>query len=394
VSKTLSMILFFVMFFAILGVVHLYLWIRLVRDPVLPQPWRRVATIAIVVLGASVPLTFFLGRALPFSVHRWTSLVPFAWLGVMMLFLFWFAAGDVLKLLGTIGTRATGNGPLLADPGRRQALGRILAGGAACFVAPATGFALFRATRRPEVVRRVFELDRFPAALNGFRIVQISDLHVGIQVGREWVQRLVERVNGMDPDLIAITGDLIDGTVDTLRDEVAPLADLRAKHGVFFITGNHEYYFDAVAWCAHVESLGIRVLRNEHVAIGRGRDSFYVAGVDDESSRGMAPGHGPDVEKALAGRDPSFATVLLAHQPRTIPDAVDRDVGLVLAGHTHGGQIWPFPYLVRLSTPYVRGTYRHESGMHIHVNEGTGVWGPPMRLGTRSEITEIELRAR
>ncbi len=392
-GRTLSMIVFFAVFFALIGGIHWYLWIRLVRDSGLPSPWRRIVTISLVTLAVSVPVTFFLSRALPFSVSRWTSLVPFAWLGVMMLLVFWFLAADGLRLIVAAGGRAAGNGPVFADPERRRFLARVLAGGAGLVVGGMATAAVTVAVRRPEVVRRDLALDRFPGAFDGFRMVQISDLHLGVHVGRDWLKDLVERVHALAPDVIVITGDLIDGSVDKLRDEVAPLADLRAPHGVFFVTGNHEYYFDAVAWVAEIERLGVRVLRNENVVLGSGTDRIILAGVDDHQAKGMAPGHGVDVEKALAGRDPALATILLAHQPRTIADVVDHDVGLVLSGHTHGGQIWPFGWLVRLTTPYVRGTYRHESGMQIHVNEGTGVWGPPMRLGTTSEITLLTLRA-
>jgi predicted MPP superfamily phosphohydrolase len=338
VSRTLSMIVFFAVFFAILGAIHLYLWLRLVRDPNLPTGWRRALTVALVVLAASVPATFFLGRALPFSVSRWSSLIPFAWLGVMMLLLFWFFAADVLRLLASAGSQVSGSGPLLADPARRLFLSRVLAGGAGLVVGGMTGTAVAIAARRPEVVRREFALSGLPPSLDGFRVVQVSDLHLGISVGRDWLRDLVDRIHAMKPDLVAITGDLIDGTVDHLRDEVAPLADLRAPHGVFFVTGNHEYYFDAVAWVAEIERLGVRVLRNEHVEIGNGEGAFYLAGIDDYAAKGMAPGHGSDLDRALADRETGRPTILLAHQPRSIPDAYGRDVDLVLSGHTHGGR--------------------------------------------------------
>jgi predicted MPP superfamily phosphohydrolase len=180
--------------------------------------------------------------------------------------------------------------------------------------------------------------------------------------------------------------------VEHLRKDVAPLADLRAREGVFFVTGNHEYYSGATEWVAECERLGVRVLRNERVSVGRGGESFDLAGVDDANSRGKAPGHdGPDLGAALRGRDKSREVVLLAHQPVASEEAAANDVGLVLAGHTHGGQIWPFSYLVRLRYPYPTGLQRVGARTQLYISQGTGYWGPPMRLGTDSEIAVIEL---
>jgi predicted MPP superfamily phosphohydrolase len=179
----------------------------------------------------------------------------------------------------------------------------------------------------------------------------------------------------------------MDGSVEQLHKLVEPLRDLKARDGVFFVTGNHEYYSGAVEWCAHLETLGIRVLRNEHVDI---RGLFDLAGVDDRSAQGMAPGHGQDIPRAVAGRDPSKTLVLLAHQPKAHEEARDHHVDLMISGHVHAGQIVPFNWLAKLEQPFVHGL--HRSGKTwIYVSAGTGYWGPPMRVGTTSEITRIEL---
>jgi uncharacterized protein len=393
-SRTLSMILFSAAFFAILGVAHGYIWLRLVRDARLVRRYHRISTWVIVALGVSVPLAFFVGRELPFSISRVLGFGPFLWLGVMMLLVFWFLLADEIRLLVFLVRKISRAGRAPPDPSRRQALGRILAGGAGLVVGGMTTASVALAARRPEIVRREFALSRFPSALDGFRLVQISDIHVGITIGRAWMEDMVRRVNELRPDLIAITGDLVDGSVEKLAAEVAPITELKAEHGVFFVTGNHEYYFGAEPWIAHLQSVGVRVLRNEHVEIGRGADAFLLAGVDDHEAARLAPGHGTDLERALDGADPTREVVLMAHQPMTAKQAVDRGgIGLVLSGHTHGGQIWPLTILVGVVQPYLKGTYR-EGETIVHVNEGTGVWGPPMRLGTRSEITEIILRAR
>jgi uncharacterized protein len=182
----------------------------------------------------------------------------------------------------------------------------------------------------------------------------------------------------------------VDGSVSELREHIAPLAKLRARYGVYFVTGNHEYYSGADAWCAELERIGIRVLRNERVTIGENGASFDLAGIDDHSAFGGD--HGADLPRAVRGRDPTRELVLLAHQPRAIFDAVRHGVGLQLSGHTHGGQIWPWNYFVRLQQPVVSGLRRFGETW-LFVSNGTGYWGPPMRLLAPAEITQIRLLA-
>jgi predicted MPP superfamily phosphohydrolase len=213
------------------------------------------------------------------------------------------------------------------------------------------------------------------------------------------VRRVVEQTNALRPDVVAITGDLVDGSVDDLGPLVSHLGDLRARHGVFFVTGNHEYYSGVGEWVRELRRLGIRVLRNERVAIGDagpGGATIDLAGVDDWSAARFGEGHGMDLGAALAGRDPDRSLVLLAHQPRGVDAAVRAGVELQVSGHTHGGQIFPFSLLVAAAYPYVRGLHVHEEGDrsgHIYVSRGTGYWGPPMRLGFPPEIARIVLTA-
>ncbi len=193
-------------------------------------------------------------------------------------------------------------------------------------------------------------------------------------------------------NVIAITGDLVDGSVERLREHVAPLANLRARHGVYFVTGNHEYYSGAEAWCRELRRLGIVVLGNERVSIGTDEVSFNLAGIDDWSAAQFGNGHGADLGKALEGRDETRELVLLAHQPRAIHEADARGVGLQLSGHTHGGQIFPWNIFVRLQQPVVSGLARIGKAF-LYVSNGTGYWGPPMRLGAPAEITKVVLLA-
>jgi predicted MPP superfamily phosphohydrolase len=228
--------------------------------------------------------------------------------------------------------------------------------------------------------------------LDGITIVQLSDMHVGPIIGRTFVERIVAQANAIEPDLIAITGDLVDGSVEQLRERVAPLAQLRARFGVFFVTGNHEYYSGAQAWCAEIERLGIRVLRNERVVIGRDGESFDLAGIDDLYAQRSGAGEGSHLTRALAGYDSSRELVLLAHQPSAVKEASALGVGLQLSGHTHGGQIWPWNFLVRLQQPVVSGLAR-VGKTQVYVSNGTGYWGAPMRLAAPAEITRLRLRS-
>jgi len=233
------------------------------------------------------------------------------------------------------------------------------------------------------------KLERLPPALSGLTIVQLTDVHIGPTIGRSFLEHVVERTNQAKPDAIVITADLADGSVAALRTHVEPLAKLRARHGVFFVTGNHEYYSGVEEWLDELARLGVRPLRNERVAIVDASASIDLAGVDDASAH--MPGHGADYARALGGAAPDRELVLLAHQPSQIVHAARAGVGLQLSGHTHGGQIWPFGALVRLNQPYVAGLHRHDERTQIYVSRGTGYWGPPMRLFCPAEITKVVL---
>jgi hypothetical protein len=245
----------------------------------------------------------------------------------------------------------------------------------------------------PKVVEVDVGLRRLPPSFDGFSILQISDVHIGNTIGEPFVRTMVDRVNQAKPDLIAITGDLVDGRLRSLQSAAEPLRDLRAKHGVFFVTGNHEYYSGVESWLKHLSALGIRVLRNEREAIDVDGHGFDIAGVDDHSSHRWK-GHGPDLKAAMRGRNPEREVVLLAHQPRQVHEAKRHDIGLQLSGHTHGGQIWPWHYLVKLQQGgLIRGLSKH-GDTQLYISQGTGYWGPPIRFLAKSEITRVRLRSR
>ena len=247
--------------------------------------------------------------------------------------------------------------------------------------------------RRPARVRRVtVPLADLPDALAGFRIVQISDIHVGPTIKHGYLQAIVDRVNALDADVVAITGDLVDGSVAELRAHVAPLALLRARHGVYFVTGNHEYYSGVHGWVEEVQRLGIRVLHNEHVVLRHEGAHLVLAGVTDYTGHHFDEAHRSDPAAALAGAPDGAPRVLLAHQPRSAPAAQAAGFDLQLSGHTHGGQFLPWTFFVPLQQPYTAGL--HQLGrLSIYVSRGTGYWGPPKRIGAPSEIAELLLAA-
>jgi hypothetical protein len=230
-----------------------------------------------------------------------------------------------------------------------------------------------------------------PAALHGFTIVQISDIHVGPTIRGRYVEAIVEAVNRLKPDVVAITGDLVDGSVAELAGQVAPLARLVSRDGSFFVTGNHEYYSGADAWMAQLEGLGIHVLQNRHVVIERGGAKLVLAGVADYSAGHFDASHRSDPQAAIAGAPADAAIkVLLAHQPRSAAAAARAGFDLQLSGHTHGGQFLPWNFLVKLQQPFTAGLHVMDQ-LRIYVSRGTGYWGPPKRFGAPSEITEVRL---
>ena len=372
--------------------VHFYLYRRLVVAPALPAPWPLYLRRLLLVLGACIPLSFLSVRLLDNQLSRYFVFPVYVWLGLMMMFFFTLLGADLARALGWIASRVSGHPELLDSPGRRIFISRVLAAGATGTVLTAAGVATARGLGQLVVKRVEVTLPNLPRALDGFTIAQLTDLHLGPMRQRRWMQQVVSKTNALKADMVAITGDLVDGSVQQLADDVAPLGQLMAPHGAFFVTGNHEYFVDLHGWLKHLPKLGLRVLRNERVSIKRGGASFDLAGVDDHQGRRFAPGHGIDVARAMAGRDPGRASVLLAHQPRAVSDACQHGVGLVLCGHTHGGQIWPWRYLVYLQQPYVSGLHEHQ-GTQIYVSQGTGFWGPPMRLGSTAEITHVTLRS-
>jgi hypothetical protein len=365
--------------FALSLALHLYIGARLV--PALPSLAAGVALSLFLVASALlVPLGLIARRVLRLTGPASDRLT---WAGMLCLGLFssllvlTFLRDVLLFVLDLAGHLRVG---VVTD----SAIAVLVL--ALCFTL--VGFINARRTAR--VVTVDVPLAGLAPALEGFRIVQITDIHVGPTIKQEYLQAIVDRVNALQPDVVAITGDLVDGSVAELADHVAPLARLRARHGVFFVTGNHEYYSGVHGWVRELQRLGIRVLHNEHVVLQHADASLVLAGVPDYTGHHFDPAHRSDPAAALQGAPADVPRILLAHQPRTAHAAADAGFDLQLSGHTHGGQFLPWTLLVPLQQPYTAGL--HQLGrLWIYVSRGTGYWGPPKRLGAPSEIAELRL---
>lgn len=372
IRRAFGILTAFLVFAFILISSHGYMVVRLAREPAWPRPWALGLELALWGgLCLLLLLPFGLRRLKPplASVFAWPG---YLWMGLAFYILLLLWASDLVMWLCGF------EGPLAAQ---------WRAGGVALATLTIGGLGLLSALRTPAVKNVEVALPRWPKALDGYRVVQLSDIHIGAILQRGYAARLVARCNGLKADLLAITGDLVDGSVAQLREHVAPFASLRAHDGVFFATGNHDHYAGAEEWIHHLEQLGLRVLRNDHQLLQRNGQAIVVAGVLDVTSRS-----GDDVEAALATAPDSAPRLLLAHHPETFRKACKYGVDLQLSGHTHDGQMWPFRYLVHLQTRFVAGLYRQ--GTHaLYVSRGTGFWGPPLRVLAPPEITQLTLRS-
>jgi predicted MPP superfamily phosphohydrolase len=387
--------MFIVILASILGLIHLYLWKRLVRDTTRPGRGRRILTAVLLGLFALL----FAALILPRVVGVRESTV-FAWPGYL-----WFALAAYLMLtllvlepvrLALRGwtrrparTDTAEPAPPSSEVNRRLFLARTGAAAAGVASVSLVGVGAATALGPPELLTVPVRLRRLDPAFKGFRIAVVSDIHLGPLAGRGHTERIVRMVNESEPDLVAIVGDLVDGTVAELGGAAEPLRDLAARDGAFFVTGNHEYFVDDPSeWLRELERLGVHPLRNEHTAIRRAGAAFDLAGVNDIA--GESHSDAPDFDRALAGVDAARPTVLLAHQPVQVTEAAARGVDLQLSGHTHGGQMWPFHYAVRAAQPALAGLSTID-GTQLYVTRGAGFWGPPVRIGAPPDITVLTL---
>jgi len=400
------------------ALLHAFVGWRLI--PELAAPWGWVLGIGLVLSTVLMPLGLLGSRI---ARQPWADRL--SWVGLLLMGLFstlfvLTALRDVL-LLAAWGVDALGFELALAS-------WRTLSAQATPLLALlVTVLGFLNARRTPAVVRVDVPIVGLPAALHGFTLAQISDIHVGPTIKHAYLQRIVAKVNTLGADVVAITGDLVDGKVADLAGHVAPLAGLQSRHGTYFVTGNHEYYSGAHAWIAELRRLGLTVLMNEHVVLYHSRSlgsdnnfaavqstapsgqaiglanlgsdpqnlqtvaPLVLAGVTDFTAHHFDPSHRSDPELALQGAPAAaLVRILLAHQPRSAQAALEAGFDLQLSGHTHGGQFWPWNLFVPLQQPFTAGLHRLQS-LWVYTSRGTGYWGPPKRFGAPSEITALRL---
>ena len=364
---------------------HLYMGWRLIPDMPFGVPGI-LATVLLLTLSLSV---------LPFAEYaRRNKQNPGAdqLAGAGFLAMGFFSSLLILTLLREMVLLAglAASGPFIEAATYQQL--RTWSAAAVPALAVLITFVGFINARRRAGIRTVeVPIAGLPEPLRGFSIVQITDIHVGTTIKNGYVSRIVEAVNELNADMIAVTGDLVDGSVGRLAPHTEPLGRLTSRYGTFFVTGNHEYYSGAHAWIAEMRRLGLSVLLNEHVVIDHFGESVVVAGVTDLSAHHFDPAHKSDPAAALAGAPEEAAVkVLLAHQPRSAFAAAQAGFQLQLSGHTHGGQFFPWNLVVKMFEPFTAGLHRLDH-LWLYVSRGTGYWGPPNRFGAPSEITHLKL---
>lgn len=311
----------------------------------------------------------------------------------MGLYSFIFTAFLFREIAWALARAASTKVPILPeDPTRRDVLGHGVNLGMLGVAAAGATAGYAEAKRRARVAKVRIPIPDLPTALDGFRIVQLSDIHIGPTIQRGYVEAIAETVNRLNADLIALTGDIVDAKVSRIHQDVAPLAGLVSKHGIFVCTGNHEYYAGAEAWIAEFRRLGMRVLLNEHAVVEHGGARLLVAGVTDPRSERFVKSHVSDPKACLSGAPNCDVRLLLAHRPRSIYEAAEAGFDLQLSGHTHGGQFFPWNLVVNLVHEFPYGLARHLDTW-LYVSRGTGYFGPPFRMLAPSEITEVTLVA-
>lgn len=396
----MSVVLFFSIWFSLLGLCYWYVGRRVIRAALWTGRPRIIAWNTVAMLFALPQVAFLLlvsgGESATMDVLSWPAYVS---LGFFSLVLTGVFLRDVVLLLArTIEwiLKRTGVRPCSAqkreivDLERRRILVHSTNLGILGLAAGISGYGIYESHRRATIEHITIPLKSLPEEFEGFRIAQFSDVHVGPTIKGPFVEGVVRQVNDLGADLIAFTGDMVDGSVGWLKDDVAPLRDLTAPHGVYFVTGNHEYYSGVGPWVKEAGRLGFDVLMNEHRLLHRGDATLALAGVVDYGAGDFAPDQPSDPLKAVAEAPEGALRILLAHQPRSIHAAVKAGIHLQLSGHTHGGQFFPWNHLATLNQPYITGLHKHQD-MWIYVNRGTGYWGPPLRVGIPPEVTMITL---
>ena len=390
---------FFLFFLTVWGGGHAYIAHRLIRPLPAGSRWRPVGwtwLLLSLLIGPLVLVGRWLGLdPLLFDLLAWIAYVDMGFFLVLIPMLVLRDSGWILfralrKLHHKISGRQAAVTP--ESNARRQFLANTMNAGMLGLTGGMTIAGYAEARRLARVKEIIIPVTNLPHDLQDFHIVQLSDIHIGPTIKGDYLQGIVERTNELHPDVIAITGDLIDGLTWQLQDDVAPLTQLRSRHGSYFVTGNHEYYWDATAWTALLKTLGVTVLLNENRVIQHGNARLLLAGITDYAGHKYVSSHLSDPQQARRQAPRTDVAILLAHQPRSAFAGEAAAYDLQLSGHVHGGQFFPWNLFINLVQPFSNGLHHLNNRMWLYVSAGTGYWGPPQRLGVAPEITSIRLK--
>ena len=393
--------MFLVILSGILALMSVYLWKRLIKDTTRQGRTRWVLTAVFVALTLLLVATLSVPRLTGVPEPGWLAWPGYVWFGLVVYLFMTLLASEPIRLALAGWVKRQPKAPettesVAEDPpatsavNRRVFLARASAMAAGAASVGLVGFGAASALGPPHLLEVPVRLRKLDSAFNGFRIAVVSDIHLGPLSGRAHTERIVRMINESEPDLVAVVGDLVDGTVAELGPAAEPLRDLVSREGTFFVTGNHEYYVeDPFSWLRELERLGMQPLRNENTTLRRGAATLQLAGVNDIA--GESRSDPPDFDRALSGLDTARPTVLLAHQPLHVTQSSARGVDLHVSGHTHGGQMWPFHYAVRAVQPSLAGLSAVKD-TQLYVTRGAGFWGPPVRVGAPPEMTVLSLQ--
>jgi predicted MPP superfamily phosphohydrolase len=387
--------MFIVVLGSVLALMHLYVWKRMVRDTTPPGHVRWLLTALVGALALLLVGALIMPRVAGVEQSGWFAWPGYLWFGLLVYLVLTLSVLEPVRVVLRGRLRRSPRPVDPVDPvdpppiDRRMFLARTGAVAAGVAAVGVTGVGVTSALGAPHVVRVPVRLARLDRAFTGFRIAVVSDIHLGPLLGRAHTERIVRMINETEPDLIAVVGDLVDGTVEELGAAAEPLQDLQSREGAFFVTGNHEYFVgDTASWMRELERFGLDVLRNENTRIRRGGAAFDLAGVNDIA--GASRDDPPDFDRALGNITAGGPMILLAHQPVQVTEAAARGVDLQLSGHTHGGQMWPFHYVVDGAQPSLAGLSQVEN-TQLYVTRGAGFWGPPVRVGAPPDISVLTL---
>lgn len=387
--------MFFIVFITLLGIMHGYVGWKIFSGLNLNSSFAIIGIIllAILTLLPVLPILFRY-NGYESSLLDKLSLIGYTSLGFFTLSFVAFLSKDLLfKVWGFISSffSADVKQQITLDVDKREFLEKSLSIGILSLIGPTTAYGFYSARKGPTIINQDIYLKNLPDSFENFTIAQISDLHVGPTIKKPYVVKVVNQISTINPDLIAITGDMVDGSIDYLRRDLEPLSQVVAKYGTYFVTGNHEYYSGAERWLDETDRMGFTNLVNDNKLITIKDQNIALAGVNDYRAHQIIPSHRSNPQAALKGINSKKVKILLAHQPSSIFQANEAGFDLQISGHTHGGQFWPFTYPTKKANPYLSGLHNH-NGTQIYVNSGTGYWGPPLRLGVTAEITLFKLK--